>query len=340
MAAIALALGLSLSLLSAPASAQKTAEELAQQYGREAVEHALETKRHYDLYGIHFDFDQATIQSQTQPLLDDIAEMLEDFPNWRLQIVGHTDATGDPAHNEQLSRERAAAIKAALVDRGIEAARLEYAGAGESNPVASNDTPEGRALNRRVELVGLELVATAYSPVTDARLENPEPENWLMTRGNYQGWSYSPLDQINTNNVKNLVPVWTYSTGVTSGHQAPPIVNDGMMFVATPYDQVIALDAKSGVPIWTYKRELPEDFSALHKTKRGVALYGDKVYLAGLGRGAGRPRRRDRRGCLGDPGRGLAHRLLHDHGAARGAWQSHGRGLRRRVRRARLRRRL
>ena len=59
LAAIALALGLFLSLLSAPASAQKTAEELAQQYGREAVEHALETKRHYDLYGIHFDFDHS-----------------------------------------------------------------------------------------------------------------------------------------------------------------------------------------------------------------------------------------------------------------------------------------
>ena len=47
---------------------------------------------------------------------------------------------------------------------------------------------------------------TNYSPVTDARLTNPEPENWLMTRGNYQGWSYSPLDQINTNNVKQPGP--------------------------------------------------------------------------------------------------------------------------------------
>ena len=60
----------------------------------------------------------------------------------------------------------------------------------------------------------LPAVALAYSPVTDERLANPEPENWLMTRGNYQGWSYSPLSQINTDNVKNLTPVWTYSTGV------------------------------------------------------------------------------------------------------------------------------
>ncbi len=124
------------------------------------------------------------------------------------------------------------------------------------------------------------LAALAYSPVTDDRLKNPEPENWLQIRGNYQGWMYSPLEQINTNNVKNLVPVWSYSTGVDSGHEAPPIVNDGVMFVATPYDQVIALDAKTGDRLWVYKRELPEGFGALHNTKRGIALYGDKIYIA------------------------------------------------------------
>jgi alcohol dehydrogenase (cytochrome c) len=124
------------------------------------------------------------------------------------------------------------------------------------------------------------LGAAAYSPVTDERLKNPEPENWLLLRGNYQGWMYSPLDQINTANVKNLVPVWSYSTGVDSGHEAPPIVNDGMMFVATPYDQILALDAASGSLIWSYQRELPEGFGALHNTKRGIALYGDKLYLA------------------------------------------------------------
>ena len=126
----------------------------------------------------------------------------------------------------------------------------------------------------------LPLAAAAYSPVTDARLTNPEPENWLLIRGNYQGWMYSPLDQINSNNVKHLTPVWAYSTGVDSGHEAPPIINDGMMFVATPYDQVIALDAKTGNKIWEYKRELPEGFGALHNTKRGIALYGDKVLMA------------------------------------------------------------
>jgi len=121
-----------------------------------------------------------------------------------------------------------------------------------------------------------------YDPVTDARLTNPEPENWLMTRGNYQGWSYSELDQINTENVKKLVPVWSYATGVDSGHEAPPIVNNGVMFVSAPYNKLLAFEAASGDLLWSYERELPEDFSALHNTNRGVALHGDKVYLAGL----------------------------------------------------------
>lgn len=124
--------------------------------------------------------------------------------------------------------------------------------------------------------------AQNYAPVTAARLTNPEPENWLMTRGNYQGWSFSPLDKINTGNVKKLVPIWSYSTGVTSGHQSPPIVNNGVMFVSTPSAQVLALNAKTGELLWKYKRELPEDFSALHNTNRGVALYGDKVFVTGL----------------------------------------------------------
>jgi alcohol dehydrogenase (cytochrome c) len=124
--------------------------------------------------------------------------------------------------------------------------------------------------------------AADYAPVTDARLANPEPENWLMTRGNYKGWSYSPLAQINTGNVKNLVPVWSVSTGVDSGHEAPPIVNNGVMFVSTPYSQVMALNAATGDFLWRYKRPLPEGFSALHNTSRGVALYGDKVFLPTL----------------------------------------------------------
>jgi alcohol dehydrogenase (cytochrome c) len=101
-----------------------------------------------------------------------------------------------------------------------------------------------------------------------------------MYRGNYAGWGYSPLMQITTKNVSRLRPVWAISTGVVEGHQSPPMVNNGVMFVSTPQNQVLALDAKSGEMLWMYKRELPEDLFQLHPTNRGVALYGDKVYLA------------------------------------------------------------
>ena len=127
---------------------------------------------------------------------------------------------------------------------------------------------------------GLAAIAADYNPVTDERLQNPEPENWLTWRGNYEGWGYSPLDQITAENVKNLVPVWSYSTGVAEGHQAPPFVNDGMMFVTTPQNQIIALEATTGKEIWRYVRELPDDLFQLHPTNRGPALYGDKIYMA------------------------------------------------------------
>ena len=119
-----------------------------------------------------------------------------------------------------------------------------------------------------------------YSPVTDERLLKPEPHNWLMYRGTYDGWGYSPLDKINTQNVKKLFPVWTVSTGVVEGHQAPPMVNNGIMFITTPQNQVLALNAKTGDVLWRYKKELPEDLLQLHPTNRGVGFYQDKVYLA------------------------------------------------------------
>src|SRR5712691_5911722 len=119
----------------------------------------------------------------------------------------------------------------------------------------------------------------SYSAVTEQRLLNPEPQNWLMYRGNYSGWGYSPLDQITPANVTKLTPVWTLSTGVNEGHQSPPIVNNGVMFVATPHAQVLALNARTGDILWRYKRELPEDLLQLHSTNRGVGLWDNKVYV-------------------------------------------------------------
>ncbi len=119
-----------------------------------------------------------------------------------------------------------------------------------------------------------------YKSVTAERLKQPEPGDWLMVRGKYEGWGYSPLDQITPSNVNRLQPVWIFSTGVANGHEAAPLVNSGVMFIATPHHQVIAIDAKSGGPLWRYTREVAEDAVVLHPTSRGVALYGDKVFFA------------------------------------------------------------
>jgi len=119
-----------------------------------------------------------------------------------------------------------------------------------------------------------------YKPVTADRLKKPEDGDWLTVRRTYDGWGYSPLQQITPANVAKLQPAWVFSTGVTNGHEAPPMVNNGVMFVATPGNQVLAIEAKTGVLLWRYKRPLPEDVILLHATSRGVALYGDKVYFA------------------------------------------------------------
>lgn len=120
-----------------------------------------------------------------------------------------------------------------------------------------------------------------YSPVTADRLTNPEPGNWLMIRRTYDGWGYSPLDQITTRNVTRLRPLWGFSTGEARVHEAAPIVNNGVMFVSTPNNQVIAIDAATGNVLWRYRRPRVPSALVPHDTSRGVALYEDKVYFAG-----------------------------------------------------------
>ena len=130
--------------------------------------------------------------------------------------------------------------------------------------------------------VSAQATIDSYSNVTDARLINPEERNWLSYRGNLEGWGFSTLDEITTDNIANLEPVWTFSTGVLGGHESPPIVNDGVMFVTTPGNLLYAIDAASGDLLWRYQHDLPQTYIAFHRTNRGVALYGDKVYMATL----------------------------------------------------------
>ncbi|MEO1000990.1 MAG: OmpA family protein [Pseudomonadota bacterium] len=102
---------------------------------------------------ITFDVDDDQLKPEFQPSLAKLAENLQEFPSSFLDVIGHTDSTGDEAYNQGLSQRRAQSVEAALIGYGVNPARLLAYGRGETAPIASNDTPEGRAANRRVELV-------------------------------------------------------------------------------------------------------------------------------------------------------------------------------------------
>lgn len=118
------------------------------------LERALREDRRAVVYDLFFDFNSERIRPESEPTLREIAEVLRRNPDWTLAVEGHTDAIASEQYNLDLSARRAAAVKAALTGRfSIAGARLTTAGFGESSPRDRNDTLEGRARNRRVELV-------------------------------------------------------------------------------------------------------------------------------------------------------------------------------------------
>ncbi len=116
------------------------------------MEAALAARKPVDIYGIYFAYNSAEIRAQSDSTLDAIASMMKRDPTWKLTVTGHTDNVGGDASNLALSQRRSAAVKAALVSRGITADRLATRGAGASSPKTTNATLVGRAQNRRVEL--------------------------------------------------------------------------------------------------------------------------------------------------------------------------------------------
>ena len=100
--------------------------------------------------GIYFDVDMDVLRPESTPVLEEIRTTMEGHPDIEILIEGHTDNTGDDGHNQDLSERRAQSVVNYLVAQGIDGARLEAVGKGESEPVADNDTPQGRRQNRRV----------------------------------------------------------------------------------------------------------------------------------------------------------------------------------------------
>jgi hypothetical protein len=122
--------------------------------GASQIERELAESGKADVYSIYFTFNSDVIRPESEPTLKEIADVLKKHPDWKLGVNGHTDGVGNDSYNLDLSKRRAAAVRTALVTRfGIADARLTTAGYGKSQPKDTNTTLEGRAKNRRVELV-------------------------------------------------------------------------------------------------------------------------------------------------------------------------------------------
>jgi outer membrane protein OmpA-like peptidoglycan-associated protein len=135
-----------------PPEAERKNPALAAGAGSQ-MEKALADKKPVEVYGIYFDFNSAIIKPESEQVLQQIADIMQKNPDWKLAVNGHTDNIGGDSFNQGLSERRAAAVKDALVTRyKISPDRLATAGYGASQPIETNKTMEGRARNRRVEL--------------------------------------------------------------------------------------------------------------------------------------------------------------------------------------------
>src|SRR5262249_52134715 len=109
-------------------------------------------KKKIVLRSVHFDFNKSNIRPDAVPVLDEAVKILKDEGNIPVVVEGHTDAIGSLGYNQKLSERRADSVKKYLVSHGIASSRIQTVGYGKTKPVATNDTADGRAQNRRVEL--------------------------------------------------------------------------------------------------------------------------------------------------------------------------------------------
>ena len=136
-------------------------------------------------------------------------------------------------------------------------------------------------------VVVLTRTAGAQNQPDASRLEHTdrEPQNWLTYYGNYAGWSYSPLDQITRQNVKKLVPVWSFAAGVSNpglrqGLEAAPLVVNGVLYLVGMQNNVYALDAATGRIRWTYTYKWPQEgVPPGPRGARGLAFGDARIYM-------------------------------------------------------------
>jgi alcohol dehydrogenase (cytochrome c) len=126
----------------------------------------------------------------------------------------------------------------------------------------------------------------AFTPVTDSVLIHPSDGDWLQWRRTYDGWGFSPLDQIDRDNVGTLTLAWSRALNDEGGVQLIPLVHDGVMYIPHPGGVVEAVDATNGDLVWRYRRPPPEGVARPSTTTRNIAIYEDKIFYAAPADGA------------------------------------------------------
>ena len=123
--------------------------------------------------------------------------------------------------------------------------------------------------------------ARDFTPVTDAMVQDPAPGDWLSWRRTLDGWGYSPLNEVNRDNVRQLRMVWSRALSAGS-QQGTPVVYDGVLYMPNPRDVIQAIDGATGDLLWEYRRERPDDLDEyisplLSEAKRNIAIYGNLI---------------------------------------------------------------
>jgi alcohol dehydrogenase (cytochrome c) len=176
---------------------------------------------------------------------------------------------GAPAGNQQLTAATSVPIGQIATGAAPPAAAVQAAAATPAGPPRqpARLTLEGNIQN--------------FVPVTDQMLLNPSPNDWLMVRGGYRGWSHSALSQINKNNVKQLELAWVWNMNDGAGANEPtPLVHNGVMYLVNVDNIVQALDAATGELLWENRIRPSGAVTGGNGAMRNLAIYGDKVYVA------------------------------------------------------------
>ena len=198
------------------------------------------------------------------------------------ELLDYVRATMPPSGDRPDEAGYAAVVAYLLQRNGFEAGPAPLGGAAAAGrPAAAADPDRPRpapaatppALDWRGEVPD-------YRPVTDAMLRDPPPGDWLMFRRTYDGWGYSPLDEITVDNVGGLELAWVWA--MADGTSQPtPLAHDGVLYLTNPGNVIEAFDAANGDVIWRYARTFPDGFAeGGFNQLRNIALYEDKVLLS------------------------------------------------------------